>query len=106
MRWTAQTGTPWDVSYYPIRLGAGIDSWDKGLVTFGHNISVRESGSKEDVFAVHLPPLPVDYMEVPSLIIYPLCTEGWDGQLRQMPVHGDSMACPLLSIHLISILSL
>ena len=106
MRWTAETGIPWDVFYYPIRLGAGIDSRDRGLVMFGHNISVRESDSKEDVFAVHLPPLPVDYMEVPSLIIYPLCTEGWDGQLRQMPVHGNSMACPLLAIHLISILSL
>ena len=54
MKWTAQTGIPWDVLYYPIGLGAGIDSRDKGLVTFGHNISVRESGSKGKVSAVHL----------------------------------------------------
>ena len=49
MKWTAQTGTPWDV---PIGLGAGIDSLDRGLVMSGHNISVRESGTKEEVFAV------------------------------------------------------
>ena len=49
MKWTAQTGTPWDV---PIGLGDGIDSLDRGLVMSGHNISVRESGTKGEVVAV------------------------------------------------------
>ena len=35
----------------------------------------------------------------PSLFICPLWTEGWNGQFRQMAVDGDSIGCPLLSIH-------
>ena len=40
-----------------------------------------------------------EYMRGPSLFICPLWTEGWNGHFRQMPVDGDSMGCPLLSIH-------
>ena len=34
-------------------------------------------------------------LHVPSLSVHPLGTEGWDGQLGQRPVIGDSMGCPL-----------
>ena len=34
------------------------------------------------------------HADVPSLSIHPLGTKGWDGQLGQRPVIGDSI-CPL-----------
>ena len=40
-------------------------------------------------------PVERDSIRCPSLSAHALGIEGWDGQLGQRPVIGDSMGCPL-----------
>ena len=81
--------------YIPWGLWNETDSWNRGLQMVPCH---RTHGSPKfpldsDTIKGICPNCP-SHPSVPKLSVHPLGTEGWDGQLGQRPVIGDSTGCP------------